>query len=259
MFNLDGEVVGVNSQIYSRTGGFMGLSFAIPIELAMDVADQLRESGRVSRGWLGVLIQDVTRDLAESFGMDKPYGALVAEVMPESPAAQAGLRVGDIIVEFDGKEVGTSGMLPPMVGRARVGESVPVRVIREGEPQMLQIRIEELPDDAESRVGDVAPQAPEPGVENARLGVTVEELDQDQREMFNVPEGGVLVTEVAQGPAQAADIRRGDVLLMLDQQRINSVEEFRSVAEALPAGKSVPVLVQREGAPRFLAMRLPED
>ncbi len=259
LFNLDGEVVGVNSQIYSRTGGFMGLSFAIPIELAMDVADQLRESGRVSRGWLGVLIQDVTRDLAESFGMDKPYGALVAEVMPESPAAQAGLRVGDIIVEFDGKEVGTSGMLPPMVGRARVGESVPVRVIREGEPQMLQIRIEELPDDAESRVGDVAPQAPEPGVENARLGVTVEELDQDQREMFNVPEGGVLVTEVAQGPAQAADIRRGDVLLMLDQQRINSVEEFRSVAEALPAGKSVPVLVQREGAPRFLAMRLPED
>ena len=132
LFNLDGQVVGVNSQIYSRTGGFMGLSFAIPIEMAMDVAEQLKTRGHVTRGWLGVLIQDVTRQLAESFGMDTPHGALVAKVLEGSPAEKAGIRVGDIIVSFDGKRIGNSSVLPPLVGATRIGRKVELKVIREG-------------------------------------------------------------------------------------------------------------------------------
>jgi serine protease Do len=130
LFNQEGEVVGVNSQIYSRTGGYMGLSFAIPIEVAMDVVDQLKTSGRVSRGWLGVLIQDVTLDLAESFGMEQPRGALVAKVLPGSPAEDAGIKVGDVIVAFDGKDVDHSSGLPPIVGSTKVGVNIPVDVIR---------------------------------------------------------------------------------------------------------------------------------
>ena len=151
LFNLDGEVVGVNSQIYSRTGGYMGLSFAIPIEMAMNVADQLRTKGRVSRGWLGVLIQDVTRELADSFGMRHPKGALVARVLPGSPAEKADLRTGDIILEFNGKEVGNSSMLPPLVGASRVDQPADVTVLRNGKRQVIAVDIGELPQEGRGR------------------------------------------------------------------------------------------------------------
>ncbi|MFA9419696.1 MAG: Do family serine endopeptidase, partial [Gammaproteobacteria bacterium] len=144
LFNLDGEVVGINSQIYSRTGGFMGLSFAIPIEMAVDVATQIKETGSVSRGWLGVLIQEVTRELAESFGMDNPRGALVAKVLDNSPAAEAGLQVGDVIVEFNGKEVMRSSSLPPLVGRSAVGEDADVTIIRDRSREQIKVMIAAL-------------------------------------------------------------------------------------------------------------------
>jgi len=130
LFNLDGEVIGINSQIYSRTGGFMGVSFAIPMDVVMDVVSQIKSQGFVSRGWLGVVIQNVTRELAESFGLDKPQGALVSRIMPGSPAGKAGIVIGDIILRFDGKEITTSSSLPPIVGRTKIGESVPVVVMR---------------------------------------------------------------------------------------------------------------------------------
>jgi len=145
LFNLDGEVVGINSQIYSRTGGFMGLSFAIPIEMAVDVANQIKETGHVSRGWLGVLIQEVTRELAESFGMDNPQGALVAKVLENSPAEDAGLQVGDVIIEFNGKKVMRSSSLPPLVGRSAVGKDAKVTIIRNRSREQIKVRIAELP------------------------------------------------------------------------------------------------------------------
>ena len=152
LFNLQGEVVGVNSQIFSRTGGFMGLSFAIPIDVAMDVADQLREKGRVSRGWLGVLIQDVTRELAESFGMAKPQGALVARVLEGSPAERAGFEVGDILLSFDEHAIERSSDLPPIVGRTRVGREVEVEILRSGQSMILKVTTDELPADDELQV-----------------------------------------------------------------------------------------------------------
>ncbi len=258
LFNLKGEVVGINSHIYSRTGGFMGVSFAIPIELALDVAEQLRTTGRVTRGWLGVLIQDVTRDLAESFGMPKPIGALVAEVVPDSPAAAAGLRVGDVIVEYAGNEIQVSAALPPLVGRTRIGEDVAVRVIRDGREQVLHVSIGELPDGS----GRAAPQPREAPQDtrglNQRLGVRVEPLSEQRRRQLGL-EGGVSVVEVLSGIAREAGIAPGDVIAMINHERIRSVDEFQRIVDALPGGQSVPVLVHRDGSARFFAIRMPAD
>ena len=252
LFNLNGEVVGVNSQIFSRTGGFMGLSFAIPIDVAMDVADQLREKGRVSRGWLGVLIQDVTRELAESFGMSKPQGALVARVLEGSPAARAGFEVGDILLSFDEQPVERSSDLPPIVGRTRVGREVEVEILRNGESMTLKVTTDELPDD-ETRVA--AARTPE-GVEATKLGLTVRDMTDEERASSDAAEEGVVVGEVSAGPAERAGIRAGDLILMLNNQKVANSDDFRRRAAELPDGKAVPVLVQRQGNPIFLALKL---
>lgn len=258
LFNLDGEVVGINSQIYSRTGGFMGLSFAIPIELAMDVAEQLKSSGRVARGWLGVLIQDVTRDLAESFNMSRPSGALVAQVLPDSPAAVAGIQVGDVIVSYDGEDIDASAALPPMVGRSRIGESVKVEVIREGKTQELQVKIAELPEDADQpSVVERQPKAED--LSSRVLGFEVEELTAERRQMLGIEGDGVVVTEVGSGPGREAGLNRGDVIRAIDGQAVQSTKALQQVVESLPAGKSVPLLIVRDGSPRFLALRMPKN
>jgi serine protease Do len=254
LFNLDGEVVGINSQIYSRTGGFMGLSFAIPIEVAMNVAEQIRETGRVSRGWLGVIIQEVTRDLAESFGMDKAQGALITQVLADSPAANSDLQVGDVIVAFNGSEVQRSSALPPLVGRTPVGSDARVDVIRDGQRQTVIVHIGELPERIAGEPGtEVAPKA-----EASRLNLDVVEPDEQQREELAIAEGGVLVRGVAPGPALDAGIRAGDAILQLNNRAVTDLEQFRQLVDELPAGRSVPVLVQRDRRPLFLALRLPE-
>ncbi len=255
LFNLDGEVVGVNSQIFSRTGGFMGLSFAIPIDVAMDVADQLREKGRVSRGWLGVLIQDVTKELAESFGMDKPQGALVARVLDGSPAERAGFEVGDIVLSFDGHAIERSSALPPIVGRTRVGREVAVEILRDGEAMILQVTTDELP--AEDEV-QVATARPSDGVEAARLGLVVRDLKEEERASADgADRGGVFVSGVsAGGPAGRAGIREGDLILMLNGQDVADGAGFARLVPELPQGKVVSVLVQRQGNPIFLALKL---
>ena len=190
----------MNSQIFSRTGGFMGLSFAIPIDVAMDVADQLRDKGRVSRGWLGVLIQDVTLELAESFGMAKPQGALVAKVLDGSPAERAGFEVGDILLSFDEHSIERSSDLPPIVGRTRVGREVPVEILRNGESVILNVTTDELPDDDELRVAAArSPQA----VEANKLGLTVRDLSDEERASLDIGDQGVLVSAVSDGPGQA--------------------------------------------------------
>ena len=256
LFNLDGEVIGINSQIYSRTGGFMGLSFAIPIEMAVDVANQIKETGSVSRGWLGVLIQEVTRELAESFGMENPHGALVAKVLDDSPAAAAGLEVGDVIVEFNGKKVMRSSGLPPLVGRAKVGKEAQVVVIRDRKRKQIGVNIAELP--TEITQAAFTPEKPE-SVADRALGMKVETLGDEARKRLKI-DTGVQVVEVDEaGPASEAGIQKGDVITMIDNKSIESVAEFEAVAEDLESGKSVALLVQRRAGPVFLAIRPDED
>jgi serine protease Do len=256
LFNLDGEVVGVNSQIYSRTGGFMGLSFAIPINVVMNVADQLKTNGKVSRGWLGVLIQDVTRELAEAFGMSRPQGALVSKVLDDSPAAQAGFKSGDVIIRYNGREVADSATLPPLVGQTPVGETAEVIVIRDGEETTLEVTIGELPgDDALAKA--VAPEAET--VSEKRLGIKVSEVPKALREALELEQGGVLVEELESGAASRAGVRQGDVIVMLNQQAVTGAQQFAELVEALPAGKSVAVRIQRQNGPLWLALKLGDE
>lgn len=253
LFNLNGEVVGVNSQIYSRTGGFMGLSFAIPIEVAMEVVEQLKSQGKVLRGWLGVQIQDVTRELAESFRMPKPQGALVAKILPKSPAEDAGLQIGDIVTEYNGKEVATSSSLPPMVGMTKIGEKATLKIIREGVTKELQVKIGALPAEDES---PVLASGESEGELVQRLGVRISKLTAEMRAQLEIPKNGVAVQEVVPGSAFDAGIRRGDVIMRIQDQVIRDVAHFKEVAKGLAKGKSVAVLVMRRGNSSFLAMKI---
>jgi serine protease Do len=256
LFNLNGEVIGVNSQIYSRTGGFMGLSFAIPINVVMNVADQLKTKGKVSRGWLGVLIQDVTRELAEAFGMSRPQGALVSKVLDDSPAAAAGFKSGDVIIRYNGRDVADSASLPPLVGQTPVGKQAEVIVIRDGEETALEVTIGELPgDDALAQA--VAPEAE--SVSEQRLGIKVSEVPDALREALELGEGGVLVEELESGAASRAGVRQGDVIVMLNQQAVTGPQQFAELVEALPEGKSVAVRIQRQNGPLWLALKLGEE
>ncbi len=253
LFNLDGEVVGINSQIYSRTGGFMGLSFAIPIDMAMHVVEQLKTKGRVTRGWLGVLIQDVSKELANSFGMSRPRGALVAQVLPDSPAAKSDLHVGDVIVAFNGHEISMSSELPPLVGDSPVDKPAELEVLRNGKQQKIRVVIGELP--AEE---DLASTPSKPARAKAgRLGLTVAPLSDEQREALKIPEGGVVVEEVGSGSAAKAGIKPGDVITMINNKPVKDVRQFKEIVKGLPGGRSVAVLVHRESGPMFLALRVP--
>ncbi len=252
LFNLNGEVIGINSQIYSRTGSFMGLSFAIPIEMAMDVADQLRSTGRVSRGWLGVIIQEVTMELAESFGMRTAHGALVSSILPNSPASKSPLEVGDVITHFENRRVERSSSLPPMVGRIKANQDARLRVVRDGKSIELTVNIGELPRNEEIRTAN----RPRSFSDNP-LQLDVDVLDDSTREQLNVDKGGVIVSEVVEdGPGDLAGIVPGDILLMVDNKPVDTPREFAEVVGELPANGSVAVLVQREQGPVFLALKL---
>ncbi len=256
LFNLDGEVIGINSQIYSRTGGFMGVSFAIPIELALNVANQIKDTGQVSRGWLGVLIQEVTGELAESFGMSNPHGALVAKVLDSSPAAKAGLQVGDVIVSFNGKKVLRSSNLPPLVGRSTVGKNAKVTIIRNKKEQQIKVMIDELPTAATQ--ASYSPKAEDTPSKNVALGMSVEALSQEAKNQLKIS-AGVRVIEINQsGAAENAGIQNGDVITMIDNKAVTSLSDFDEITNDLKNGKSVALLVQRASGPVFLAIR-PED
>lgn len=251
LFNLDGEVVGINAQIYSNSGGFMGVSFAIPIDVAMEVADQLRDGGRVSRGWLGVMIQEVSRDLAESFGLDRPHGALITKVFPDTPAAAGGLRSGDIITSFNGHKIERSSELPQHVGRVRAGSATEVELMRDRKKMTLDIKVGEL--------ADLAQDGSRPrsgGAGSGALGLAVEELSQEELSRLEIG-GGVRVRSVPSG-VDDASVRPGDVILSLNNVNIAGVDEFRDVEEALAPGRRVPVLVMRGQNPLYLSIRVPE-
>ncbi|MFZ2451136.1 MAG: DegQ family serine endoprotease [Methylovulum miyakonense] len=251
LFNMDGKVIGINSQIYSRTGGFMGLSFAIPIDVVMNVVDQIKTKGKVSHGWLGVQIQDVTRELAESFGMKKPQGALVSKVMPGSPAEKSDLQLGDVIVEFNGQAIDNSGDLPPLVGMSAIDSTATLKIIRQGETKSVSFKIGLLPDQPEK----LAEAKAETKLMN-KIGVTVSALTDEQKEALQMPAGGVVVEEVGKGAAKDAGIQRGDVILRIQNTVIRTLDDFEHAVKNLSVGKSVAVLIQRRGSPAFLALKI---
>ncbi|TFH85451.1 DegQ family serine endoprotease [Billgrantia azerbaijanica] len=254
LFNLDGEVVGINSQIFTRSGGFMGLSFAIPINVAMDVADQLRDDGRVQRGWLGVMIQPVSRDLAESFGMDSPNGALIADLDPEGPAARGGLRAGDIILAVNGEEVDRSSTLPRLIGQIAPGEEAELTILRDGRERTETVTIGDWPETEQAAAGGSG----EPSAQ-ARLGIAVAALDAEEREQLGV-EGGVLVRDVdPRGAAAAAGVRPGDVIVSLDHRAVESPSQLSELVRSLPADRAVPVRLYRDGRSLFIALRVGQE
>ncbi|WP_150049855.1 MULTISPECIES: DegQ family serine endoprotease [Methylomonas] len=251
LFNMQGKVVGINSQIYSRSGGYMGLSFAIPIDVAMSVADQIKTKGKVSRGWLGVQIQDVTRQLAESFGMDRPHGALVAKVVAGGPADKAGVQVGDIIVEFNDQTIDTSGELPPIVGMTPVDEKAKLKIIRQGDEEELSVKIGLLPAQAAQLESGAAPET-----NVNRLALVVADLTEEQRQQLQVEKHGVLVQKVGKGIALDAGIQPGDVILRVQNTPVKDAADFNKIVAKLPVEKSIAMLIQRNGSPVFLAFKI---
>ena len=251
LFNLDGEVVGINSQIYSNSGGFMGVSFAIPIEMAMDVVKQLKDKGRVSRGWLGVEILEVSRDLALSYGLERPRGALVARVMEGSPAADAGLQEEDIIVEFNGQDIERSGELPQYVGRAPVGEPSRLTVVRGGKKKKLSVTIGELPDQAGLTSG------PKQSNQDNKIGLTVRDLSEQTKEQLGVDSGVEVVA--ARGLAGEAGLMPRDIILRMRTKPVVDSEALDDIIADVKPGSIVPVLVLRQQRRIFLTLKVPED
>jgi serine protease Do len=233
----------------------MGVSFAIPMDVAMDVVAQIKEQGYVSRGWLGVVIQDVTRELAESFGLDKPKGALVSRVLPDSPASKAGFEPGDVILSFNGREIPSSSDLPPIVGRTPIGKKVKVEVMRQDKLKTLRVEVEELPESEQ----EVQKQGKTSRLYDERLGVEVNDLTEKQREQLSINSGGVTVVKVDIGPAADAGLRSGDVVLSIDNVKVEDAKHFLDTAKDLPSDKAVPVLVQRGEGAIFLAIKIKED
>ncbi len=252
LFNLEGEVVGINSQIYTRSGGFMGLSFAIPIDVAMNVSKQLKSDGFVTRGWLGVVIQEVNKDLAESFGLDKPSGALVAKVLPGSPAEAAGLQDGDIILKFNTKVINLSSDLPHQVGRVVPGSEVKLNIVRAGKSKTILAKIGTL-SDGEAPLKASSRITSEP--ETNRLNVVISELTDQQKNKWNI-RNGIAIEKVLNGAGANAGLVAGDIITMLNGKRVESVKHFVSVVNDLPEGRSVPMRIVRRGSPLFIPLKL---
>jgi serine protease Do len=251
LFNLKGEVIGMNSMIFSRTGGFMGVSFAIPIDVAADVAKQLQTTGRINRGRIGVVIQEVTKELAESFGLPKAAGALVNSVEKGGPAEKAGIQASDVILKFDNKEVDNSSELPRIVAATRPGSKVPVQVWRKGERKDLMISVGETPEERTSK----RPQGRKPAGEAVgKLGLTVVELTAEQKREANVAIG--VMVETAEGVAARAGIRHGDIILGVGNQEIKSVEDLNRLLAPGERPRTVALLVKRGEGSLYIPLRI---
>ena len=249
LFDLNGQVVGVNSQIYSKSGGSMGLSFSIPIDIAMNVAEQLMDGGKVSRGFLGVQVQEVTSDLSKSFGLKVPTGALVGQTYPDTPADRAGIVAGDIILEFNGQIVSKSSDLPPLVGVTKVDTPVKVKLLRQGKEIMVKVTLSEL-DKTDQTAG-----LQSGSFENDRLGATVEALPKDELDALNLP-FGVKVVTVTEGAAKKAGIRAGDILVTIDFQPVKNAKALQKILKEATEERSLPVRVVRDKRSLFLPLVL---
>jgi serine protease Do len=254
LFNLDGQVVGINSQIYSNTGGYMGVAFSIPIDVAMDAVRQIKDHGYVSRGMIGVHIQGVDADKAKALGLKRAVGALIAGVDDGSPGAKAGLQVGDLIQAYDGHEVIGAGDLPPMVAATKPGTTVPVQILRDGKQQTIDVKIGELPRDKAS-----GPGAQPASVHDHPLGVTVEDISADQREALGLKKGeGVVISDVTGRQAMRAGLQPGDVILMVGQRHVGSASAFKALTRDFKPGQTVMLLVRtRDGNAGFVTVTVP--
>jgi serine protease Do len=248
LLNLKGEVVGINSQIYSRTGGYMGLSFAIPIEVALDVSKQLQATGKVTRGRLGVHIQEVTKELAPSFNLDKPTGALIAGVEPGSAAEKAGVRRGDVILKYDGKLVESAIELPRLVAASKPGTAATLEVWRQGASRTLNVTLGEFPAEAVSVSTSATPQL------RNRLGLALSELSPAQRKAIGVKFG--VVVEAVQGPAEKAQIRRGDVITAVNNTELTSIQQLNDIVAQHKVGSSIALLVRRGDASVYIPVEV---
>ncbi len=247
LFNLQGEMVGINTAIYSRSGGNIGIGFAIPVNMAKNVTDQLKNTGKVTRGWLGVMIQNVNQDLAEQFGLDKPIGALVGGVSPDSPAEKAGIQAGDIITKFDKKEITQMNMLPAIVAQTPVGEEVKVTLFRDGKKEKVKVTIGKLKEE------EISPEAEQ---ESAQLGLSVQELTPELAKSLKLKdENGVIVSNVEQGSAASiAGLRRGDLVLEANRQDITNMDDYSKVMEKLKDEKSILFLIKRKNHTKFVVV-----
>jgi len=253
LFNLAGEMVGVNTAIFSRTGGNIGIGFAIPVNMAKNVFAQLKEFGRVTRGWLGVMIQQVTTDLADNFGLDRPIGALVGQVIPDSPADKAGLRAGDVIIEYNGKEVSQMSMLPALVANTAVGTKAPLVIIRDGKRQNITVEIGKL-EEEEPVIADK-----ETGT-SKKIGMTVQELTPKLAESLGIDETqGLIVTDiVARSAAAEAGILRGDIILEINRGQVETIEQYKAALQAAQDRKSLLLLIKRDQHTRFVVIEMEE-
>ena len=249
LLNMDGEVVGINSWILSSGGGYMGLSFSIPIETASGAVKQLREHGKVSRGLLGVQVGAVNREMAEAFGLERPVGALVNDVNDGSAADRAGIQPGDVILAFNDEAIESSGDLPPLVGANPPGTEAQVLVSRNGEEKTFVVTLDALESDED---GNLMASSAESGQSNA-LGIIVEHINENRRRALGGPEGGVIVSRIESDAAFRAGLRTGDVILTINNESVEDTESFDQIAQSLPDDKAVALRVMREGVTRYLA------
>lgn len=253
LFNLEGEVIGVNSQIFTRSGGSIGLSFAIPVSVVRNVVTQIQDTGGVERGWLGVSIQDVDRNLADSFGLDRPRGALIAQVGKDSPADRAGLQSGDIIVEFADETIETSADLPHVVGLIAPGTEVTAVIVRDGDEEVIAVEVGGLGADEVARV-DSGMSA---DGSLSLLGMTMTEVEPAVLSELGLA-GGAVISEVEPGsPSDEAGVRVGDILTRFGNQPVSRVSDLSIVAEGLTPGSSVPARLIRGRSPLFIGIRIP--
>jgi len=253
LFNVEGKVVGINSQIYTKTGGSIGLSFAIPINVALDIAKQIKQQGKVRRGWLGVTTQDLTQELALSFGLKTPMGTLVSGIIHGSPSEAAGILPGDIITEYNNNKIERSANLIHLLGLTKINTIVPIKLIRNGESIVVNAKITELNQTVATKLalaesGDIIIKA---------LNIKVGDLTQEQREYMKIPKNGILVKSIHKGLATKSGIHKADVIIKLNNQSIENTRHFEQMIQSLPKQRPISVLIQRRTGPVFLTINLP--